>query len=539
VVKGAAGLPDSLFGALESSPDATLVLDGAARIIFANGACARLFGTPVAALVGTPLGERIAVDCRPWLADALGTFLGVSRPGDHHERHDRAGDRELRALRGAEASFPIELALGRRAESAATFVVAVIRDLSDAGPPRGLRIPEPDEARSRLKAMLAFAPAFIVAVSRDGRIEYINRIMSQYREADVIGSSWLQYFAPERQEVMKSALRAVFETGITQIYETTTPGPDGLPVWFSSQIAAIREGGETVGAVLVSQDITTEKRTQAELAEARQMALLGTMAAGVAHEINTPIQFIGDSINFLRDAGRDLLSLIGELQALRAAFAAGQGMRLDEAIAAAARAEGEADLPYIRENMPLAFERCVDGLERVATIVHSLKEFSHPLEKEMKAVDLNHTIESILTIARGEYKYVADLETDLAELPPVMCHAGEIGQVILNIVVNAAHAIGDVVRGSDRKGLITVRSRPDGDSVVIAISDTGGGIPEAVRGRIFDPFFTTKAVGAGTGQGLTIAWAKVKDQHGGELRFETEMGKGTTFFIRLPVAGKV
>jgi len=160
------------------------------------------------------------------------------------------------------------------------------------------------------------------------------------------------------------------------------------------------------------------------------------------------------------------------------------------------------------------------------------------LEKEMKAIDLNRAVEGALMIARGEYKYVADLATDFGEIPPVICHAAEISQAVLNIVVNAAHAIGDVVRGSDRKGRIEVRTRHDGDDVIISIGDSGGGIPEAIRGRIFDPFFTTKEVGKGTGQGLAIAWAAVKEKHGGDLSFETEAGKGTTFFIKLPIAGK-
>ena len=204
---------------------------------------------------------------------------------------------------------------------------------------------------------------------------------------------------------------------------------------------------------------------------------------------------------------------------------------------AAAKAEEAADLPYVRQNMPQAFENCINGLNQVATIVRSLKDFSHPSEKEMVPTDLNRTVQNALTIATSEYKYVARLEMELGDLPPVTCHANEIGQAVLNIAVNAAHAIGDVVQGSDRKGVITVRTWREGDSAAIAIHDTGGGIPENVRARIFDPFFTTKEVGKGTGQGLAIACAAVKGRHKGELTFETKMGEGTTFFIRLPIAG--
>ncbi|MEO7732924.1 MAG: ATP-binding protein [Kofleriaceae bacterium] len=153
----------------------------------------------------------------------------------------------------------------------------------------------------------------------------------------------------------------------------------------------------------------------------------------------------------------------------------------------------------------------------------------------MKApADLNRIIENVLTIARSEYKFVATLDTQLGDLPPITCHAAEITQVVLNLVVNAAHAIGERVQNTDRLGVITVATRYERGAAVITVSDTGTGIPDAIRSRIFDPFFTTKEVGKGTGQGLSIAWAMVKERHGGELTFETEVGKGTTFVVRLP-----
>jgi signal transduction histidine kinase len=165
-----------------------------------------------------------------------------------------------------------------------------------------------------------------------------------------------------------------------------------------------------------------------------------------------------------------------------------------------------------------------------------LKEFAHPDQKEMMPVDLNQGIRSTLAIARNEYKYVADVETDLGDLPLVTCHGGDINQGILNIIVNAAHAIGDVVKGTDERGRIIVRTRHEDTTVVIAISDTGAGIPEPIQSRIFDPFFTTKEVGLGTGQGLAITRSLIVEGHGGELTFETEHGQGTTFFLRLPIS---
>jgi signal transduction histidine kinase len=154
----------------------------------------------------------------------------------------------------------------------------------------------------------------------------------------------------------------------------------------------------------------------------------------------------------------------------------------------------------------------------------------------MTSVDLNQAIQSTLVIARNEYKYVADVEVDFGDLPLVTCHGGDVNQAVLNIIVNAAHAIGDVVKGTDRRGCIRVRTYQDEDMAVIAIADTGGGIPEAIQGRLFDPFFTTKEVGRGTGQGLAIARSVIVETHGGEITFETELGRGTTFIMRLPIS---
>jgi two-component system NtrC family sensor kinase len=174
-------------------------------------------------------------------------------------------------------------------------------------------------------------------------------------------------------------------------------------------------------------------------------------------------------------------------------------------------------------------------LGRVTTIVRSMKEFAHPDQKEMTAVDLNRAVQNTLAISRNEYKLVADLEIDLGELPLVTCYAGEVNQVVLNIIVNAAQAIEDIVKGTDRRGRITVCTRRERADVVISIADSGGGISEAVRDRIFDPFFTTKEVGRGSGQGLAIARSVIVDKHRGQLTFETVPGHGTTFFIRLPI----
>lgn len=280
-------------------------------------------------------------------------------------------------------------------------------------------------------------------------------------------------------------------------------------------------------------EVKAREAMELELQQAQRLEAVGRIAAGIAHEINTPVQFVNDSVHFLRDASNDLVDVLQKFQALRAAVV--RGAPHQQELQAVETAEEAADLPYLFENMPKAFDRVLDGMDRVSTIVRSMKEFAHPDSREMISADLNRAIESTLVIARNEYKYIADLEIDFDDLPPVRCHIGDVNQAVLNIVVNAAHAIGDMVAGTDAKGRIRVSTRRDGDEVVIAIGDTGGGIPDTVREHIFDPFFTTKGVGKGTGQGLSIARSVVVDKHGGQLTFQSTVGQGTTFFVRLPI----
>lgn len=195
-----------------------------------------------------------------------------------------------------------------------------------------------------------------------------------------------------------------------------------------------------------------------------------------------------------------------------------------------------ADFDYLELEVPRAIDQSLEGIRRVGNIVKAMKEFSHPGSELKKPVDINHAIETTITVARNEWRYVADVKTDFEELPMVPCLAGEFNQAILNLIINAAHAITDVVGdGSRKKGLITVRTRRDGEWVEISIQDTGTGIPEGIASRIFEPFFTTKDVGRGTGQGLTLTHGVIVKKHGGKIWFETGEGKGTTFFIRLPL----
>ena len=312
---------------------------------------------------------------------------------------------------------------------------------------------------------------------------------------------------------------------------------DGALRWADLDMHPVADAsGAAVAHVAVLTDATEREQTSTRLAHAERLATIGRLAAGVAHEIATPVQFVGDSVQFLRDAVTDLASVIAALQRVRQAVT--DGTPAAEAATAAVLAEETADLEYLLEHTPRAVESCVEGLDRVSAIVRSLKEFAHPQQSTMASADLNHIVLSTLTLARNEYKYVADLETDFGPLPPVMCIAGSISQVVLNLVVNAAHAVGDVVKTSGGKGRIAVSTHLDGDHAVLTVRDTGSGIADDVRPHIFEPFYTTKAVGKGTGQGLALAWSIVAGDHAGAIDAESAPGQGATFRVRLPIQGR-
>jgi signal transduction histidine kinase len=283
------------------------------------------------------------------------------------------------------------------------------------------------------------------------------------------------------------------------------------------------------------QDVTERTQMEVELRHGQKLQAVGALASGIAHEINTPIQFVGDNVRFLHDAFADLIALLETHEQSCDTIGAQYPEELRKQIQAAREA---ADIQFLRKEIPAALNQTLDGVGRVATIVQALKKFSHvEWGNEKIAANLNDAIESTLVVARNELKYVADVETSFADLPPLLCHLGDLNQVFLNLLVNAAHSIGEVVTQTGKKGKIRVETREEGDSVVVAISDTGAGIPPEIRSRIFEPFFTTKGVGKGSGQGLALARAIVVEKHGGNLTFESEVGKGSTFYIRIPING--
>ncbi len=390
------------------------------------------------------------------------------------------------------------------------------------------------------KLLIATIPSILIGVDAAGRITQWNPAAERTFGIDaktVMGRPFVEcgilWHMMEIEELVTECVERGESRRLDDVFFVRPDGREGM---LGITLTPVGADGERAGFVLLASDITDRRHLESQLSQAQKLESIGQLAAGIAHEINTPTQYVGDNTRFLEEAFSDLFNLLDRFRGLLDAARAGAVS--PEVVEATEAAMEDADLDYLNEEIPNAIRQSLEGIERVTQIVAAMKEFSHPGQAEKQPTDINRQIESTVTVSRNEWKYVAELTTDLdPSLPPVPCLASELNQVFLNIIVNAAHAIREVVGESGEKGRITVTTRLHGPWVEIRIADTGSGIPDHARAKVFDPFFTTKEVGKGTGQGLAIAHSVVVDKHQGTLSFETEMGKGTVFVIRLPVSG--
>ena len=305
---------------------------------------------------------------------------------------------------------------------------------------------------------------------------------------------------------------------------------EGHAIPLEIAFSEVTHGDETLYLAIV-RDLTRRKQLESHLAQSQKLEAVGQLATGIAHEINTPIQYVGDNTRFLQTSFQELDQLLELAMSLMTSKDDSSNVE----IAAKMRdLLNSMDIDFLREEIPQAIDQALEGAETVTKLVRAMKEFSHPGSVDKQTVDLNRILESTLTVTRNEWKYVCDLESDLApDLPSVPCYPQDIKQAILNIIVNAAHAV-EANLGSGEKGKLRVRTRMETEWAVIEIKDSGCGIPVQIRHRVFDPFFTTKSVGKGTGQGLAIAYNAIVNRHHGKIEFESKEGVGTTFTIRLP-----
>ncbi len=376
----------------------------------------------------------------------------------------------------------------------------------------------------------------------DGRVEY-PYVSSSGKKLGFFPSRLLREGLLDGLELVHEADRSQVRSAMAQARETMKPVAtdfrltleDGTTRWMHCSAYPTRLDDGTLRWDGLLLDVEDRKSLEAQLLQAQKLEAVGQLAAGIAHEINTPTQYVSDNTHFLQEAFEDLDDLIGHYR--HALAACEQGASAAEQLRLAREKEDEIDLPYLRDEIPQALDQALEGLDRVATIVRAMKAFSHPGGEEKEMVDINKLLTDTVTISRNEWKYVAEVELDLEEdLPPVEGVANQLGQVFLNLIVNAAHAIAGVGgRKLDVEGRIRIQSRGMGTSAEIIIEDNGPGIPEAIRDKVFNPFFTTKDVGKGTGQGLAIAHDIVRDKHGGSLLLEEAPEHGARFIIRLPL----
>ncbi|MBN2059607.1 MAG: PAS domain S-box protein [Deltaproteobacteria bacterium] len=366
--------------------------------------------------------------------------------------------------------------------------------------------------------------------------DFICKILG-YSKEELMGKNFSQFIDKEDSGKVIYAFRDVSAAGkprIGLVFQIIRK--DGVKRQIGTSVCLIKDiKDKKIGFRGIARDISERKNMENQLKQTQKMESIGQLASGIAHEINTPIQYIGDNVRFLQDSVKEIELVLNSYRKLYETVKS--GLETGPAVLAVEAALKESDLDYLNEEIPRAIEQSLEGVDHVSEIVLAMKQFCHPGSEEKRATDINKSIKNVLTVARNEWKYVADIITDLdSTLPPVPCIPGEINQVILNLIINAAHAIEDVLsEDAGDKGTIRVSTYRDGSWVEIRVSDTGGGIPKDIRSRIFDPFYTTKDVGKGSGQGLAISHSVIVKKHGGSIEFETEMGKGTTMIIRLPL----
>ncbi len=398
---------------------------------------------------------------------------------------------------------------------------------------------EREQTKNELQQLFNAISSILIGIDASNRVSRWNQVAEKtfaISADEVLGRSLLELDLSWDTRIVEEALEQCRSANRPhRVNDLPFIRSDGKNGFLGLTLNPIQCRKAFCNILIMGADITQQKLLESQLNQAQKLESIGQLAAGIAHEINTPTQYVSDNVHFLKDAFADLTDLIGKYRDVIEQVKSGEPV--SESIEELEELEEEVDLQYLAQEVPAALDQSLEGLGRVARIVLAMKEFSHPGENQKQKVDINKALESTITVSRNEWKYVAEMKTEFdPQLPLVPCLPGEINQVFLNIIVNAAHAIADKIGSQpETKGLITINTGHDDNHCEIRISDTGKGIPEAIRHRIFDPFFTTKEVGKGTGQGLAISHDVVVNKHCGSIAVETETGQGTTFVIRLPL----
>ena len=390
------------------------------------------------------------------------------------------------------------------------------------------------------KQLLAAISSILIGLDHEDRIILWNRSAERFfqlRWNEVQNKTLSQLNIHwDKEPVYKSIKKCRESMHVIRTDDIMYTRTDGSPGFIGFSMNPINhKGSDNLSVLIVGADITGKKDMEKKLLHAQKMESIGQLSAGIAHEINTPIQFVSDNISFLSSSFTEMNTLIDNIK--KQIEAVDENSQCKELVNKLLNAIKLADIDYLLEEIPSAIAQSKEGVSRVSKIVSAMKDFSHGSDEKMKS-DLNRAIESTIIVAQSQWKNVATVETQFdTDLPLVPCLLSEVNQVVLNIIINAAHAIADVIADNPGSlGVITISTKRTENSAVIRISDTGPGIPENIRSRVFDPFFTTKGVGKGTGQGLSIAHDVITKKHNGELSVESQLGVGSTFIITLPLS---
>lgn len=392
---------------------------------------------------------------------------------------------------------------------------------------------------SQLSIILDKAPISVLLVNKEGDIIQANRMATvtfQSTTSQFIEKKLFDLFVNEDRQVVENYHNSLLasptnETSFeAKAISSTTPYIP-LEIFISSF-----EWGDGIHTLWLCRDLTKRQekeherlQIEQELRQAQKLEALGTLASGIAHEINTPIQFVSNNISFMEDSFNDLQDMVISVRKMLGAKEQDSSLESDFNDILE-----DVDYEFLAEEIPSCLKQSTEGMQRIGKIVSAIKDFSHPGTEEKSAVDINKAIETTATVSHNQWKYVADLEFDLdAKIPAVMAHSGDINQVFLNLIVNSAHAIEEC--GKDDKGKIVISTCQQGDMVEVRMADNGTGIDPDNLAQIYDPFFTTKEVGKGTGQGLSITQNIISLKHKGTVDVESTVGQGTTFIIRLPI----
>ncbi|MGY2079283.1 PAS domain-containing sensor histidine kinase [Modestobacter sp. SYSU DS0657] len=514
-----------LSGVLATAGDAFVGTDHDGTINAWNAAAETLLGWTAQEAIGRPLLTTIVpASLRAEYAEAIAR-VHAAEPGDLP-----LGPVEMRAQRKDGATVEIELTVGRMPWAGQWRFHAFLRDIT------GRRVAESSLARSEaLHRLLAENSGDLISQhDPDSTIRYVSpsvQCVLGTTPEELTGCRALDLVHPDDVGILLHR-DGQFRTDAGRGELTfRLRHRDGHWVWVESVSSVLRDSTGAIAEIqMCTRDITDRKARDAEIHRESKLESLGRLSAGLAHEINTPIQYVGDNARFLAEAFQDLMSL---LRVYRGLLEYPEPMDWSERQAQINAAEEGVEFDYLQAEVPSAVAQTLAGIDRVATIVRAMKTFSHPGHTEHVPADLNEALAATVTVTRHQVSSVADLQLGLGAVPPVRCNIADLNQVFLNLIVNAA----DAVEETGRRGTIAVSTAVEGEQVVIRISDTGTGIPDHVRAKIFDPFFTTKDVGRGTGQGLPLARAVVQEAHGGTLTVRSEPGAGSTFTVRLPILG--